>query len=381
MAKIMSDLTYSRAAKEDRQEIIDFANLVFSQAHKPHDFKALLPKTYADGIQGTEEWHYIAKSKGKIVGLVACRPTPMVYGDRTLDCGFVGTVSVHPYHRGEGHMKALMALMLQEERKKGRDMLMLGGQRQRYGYFGFENGGVCVHICLTASNLRHAAGDLDPARVRFQTVTAEDPDLIRRLKALADSQVIHGVREEADFLHIMHSWNSPFEAVWVDGELEGYVMGRVQEIVLKHEDTLLLVLKALAAKEGRKEICLSLSPAHARRLAILSPVAEEVSVSASDMLQVFNWPKVVETFLALQARIRPLEDGQKTFLPEGGAAFTVTVHGGVPSVKAEDRPADFRLSPLAMHRLFFDVSNLVRPTGLPASWSPLPFWISDADTF
>ena len=59
----MSDVTYSRAGKEDRQEMIDFANLVFSQAREPHDFKALLPKTYADGVQGIEDWHYIAKPR------------------------------------------------------------------------------------------------------------------------------------------------------------------------------------------------------------------------------------------------------------------------------------------------------------------------------
>ncbi|MBR2662804.1 MAG: GNAT family N-acetyltransferase [Clostridia bacterium] len=378
----MSDVTYSRAGKEDRQEMIDFANLVFSQAREPHDFKALLPKTYADGVQGIEDWHYIAKSQGRIVGLVACRPTPMVYGDRTLDCGFVGTVSVHPYHRGEGHMKALMTLMLQEERRKGRDMLMLGGQKQRYEYFGFEKGGVCVRMDVTARNLRHTAKDLDISRVRFQTVAAEDTELLRRLKAMADSQIIHGVREESDFLRIMHSWSSPFRAVWLDGELEGYVMGCVREAVLRHEEALPLVLKALLAEEACSEASFSLSPAHAQRIAVLSPIAEEVSVTVSDMLQVFNWPKVIEAFLALQARIRPLEDGQKTFLPKGSPAFTVAVRDGVPSVKKEEeQPADFALVPLAMHRLFFDVPNLIRPTGLPASWSPLPFWISDADTF
>ncbi len=377
----MSDFTYGRAVKEDRQEIVDFANLVFSQAKRPHDFKALLPKTYADGVPGIEDWRYVAKAGGKIVGLVACRPTPMVYGDRTLDCGFVGTVSVHPYHRGEGHMKALMALMLREERKKGRDMLMLGGQKQRYEYFGFEKGGVCVHIRVTANNLRHRARDLDASRVRFEPVTAEDTALLGSLKAMADSQVIHGVREEANFLHTMHSWSSPFDAVYVDGELEGYVMGRVLETVLKREENLPLVLKALFAKESLREATLSVSPAHRERIALLSPIAEDVSVTASDMLQVFSWPKVLEAFLALQSRVRPLEDGRKVFRTEGAPAFAVTVEHGVPEAAQTDAPADIVLPPADMHRLFFDVPNLVLPTPLPASWTPLPFWISDADTF
>ncbi len=377
----MSDLFYGRASKADRQEILDFANLVFSQADSPHDFRALLPKTYAEGVPGIEDWHYVAKSGGRIVGLVACRPTPMVFGDRTLDCGFVGTVSVHPYHRGQGHMKALMALMLLEESKKGRDLLLLGGQRQRYNYFGFEQGGLRVRMRVTARNLKHTLRSPDLSRVRFQAVTASDDALLGRLKALADSQVIHGVREQAAFLDIMHSWASPFDAVWVDGELEGYVMGRVLEAVLRHEALLPLVLQALFARDGSREAVFSLSPLHTGRIAVLSPIAEEVSVTDCGMLRVLSWPRVLEAFLALRARLAPLEDGRKTFLPAGGTAFTVTVRGGVPSVTPGGEKADFALSTLEMQRLFFGIKNLLLPNSLPASWSPLPFWISEADTF
>ena len=32
------------AAPEEKQEIIDFIDLVFSKAHRPHDFATLIPK-------------------------------------------------------------------------------------------------------------------------------------------------------------------------------------------------------------------------------------------------------------------------------------------------------------------------------------------------
>ena len=63
----------------------------------------------------------------------------------TLRVGCVGTVSVHLYSRGEGHMKILMAMMMDDARAKGCDLLMLGGARKRYNYFGFEQAGWAYH--------------------------------------------------------------------------------------------------------------------------------------------------------------------------------------------------------------------------------------------
>ena len=60
----MLDTQYVLGTPADRDDIIDFANYVFSQAHVPHDFKKLLPKTYADGVEGIEQWHFLAKQNG-----------------------------------------------------------------------------------------------------------------------------------------------------------------------------------------------------------------------------------------------------------------------------------------------------------------------------
>ena len=39
-------VTYEMAKPEDYDEIIDLANFVFSYAHRPHEFKTLIPKAY-----------------------------------------------------------------------------------------------------------------------------------------------------------------------------------------------------------------------------------------------------------------------------------------------------------------------------------------------
>ena len=63
--------------------------------------------------------------------MVAMLPLRMHVLSDVLQLGFVGTVCVHPYARGEGHMKHLMADLLADAKRRGLDLLVLGGQRYR----------------------------------------------------------------------------------------------------------------------------------------------------------------------------------------------------------------------------------------------------------
>ena len=64
----MTETVYTRGAAGEMGDIVDFINYVFSQAHRPHDFKTLLPKVYADDAPaGQEDFHFLAKQNGRIV--------------------------------------------------------------------------------------------------------------------------------------------------------------------------------------------------------------------------------------------------------------------------------------------------------------------------
>ena len=168
----MAQTVYTNGAPGEMGEIIDFINYIFSQTRVPHDFKALLPKVYGDDAPaGGEAFHFLAKQQNKIVGCVANRLTTLHFGDSQLYCGYVGSVSVHPYHRGEGHMKKLMSNVICDAKAHGLDMLILGGQRQRYGYFGFEPAGLKYSFRVTKTNLRHALNDLDASAFTLRPMT------------------------------------------------------------------------------------------------------------------------------------------------------------------------------------------------------------------
>ena len=98
---------YRMATPADEESILDFINMVFSQAHRPHDFAALLPKVY--GHPGFSRYHVLAMREGRIRSTVALLPLELrIDAQCALKMGFVGSVSTHPSERGAGHMRELM---------------------------------------------------------------------------------------------------------------------------------------------------------------------------------------------------------------------------------------------------------------------------------
>ena len=376
----MKETQYLLAVPQDREEIVDFANFVFSQAHEPHDFKKLLPKAYADNAPDFSDWHFLAKQENRIRAMVACRPLEMNMLDKKLSCGFIGTVSVHPYSRGEGHMKYLMKMAMDNAKERGHDLMILGGQRQRYNYFGFEHMGVSMHYSVNTTNLRHALRDTDVSHITFSALTESKPEEMDYCWKLSNAMPVHGTRPREEYLNIMHSWNAECYVVRVNGDMKGYVM-TAGEIVLEDEQLLPLVLKAYLQFAGQNEIELHCAPHQKERIHILSRLCESRWIGTFEMIHILNYPKVVDTLLSLKASYMHLEDGEVTIQVDENPTFTVRVKDQKVTVTEENLPADIALPHLEAQRMLMDLENAVCETRLPQSWLPLPFNMTAADTF
>ena len=377
----MSGTQYLRGTPADRADIVDFANYVFSQAHEPHDFKTLLPKTYADDVTGMEAWHFLAKENGRIRALVCNRPMKMRILDRTLSCGLVGTVSVHPYARGEGHMKRLMNDMLADARGKY-DFLILGGQRQRYNYFGFEHLGTVLRYKITGAGLRHCLKDTDVSDIALTDLTNDRPEELAFVRSLMDRRAVCGERPEEYLLHILRSWNQRARLVRIGGQMAGYLTGTVGEIGLTDEAQLPRVLKALFQADGLTWARIDAAPYEKERIRALAGLYEERSIETYEMVHVLNWVPFVQALLSLKASYSRLADGIFTLAVENEGAFTIQVEQGVPRVTEARRPADAALSHLEAQRLLLGLENALCCDGpLPSSWLPLPFYMSNVDSF
>ena len=375
----MSDTVYRTGTPAEREEIIDFANYVFSQAHRPHDFKTLLPKTYADDAPDFSDWHFLAVRDGRIRALVSCRPTDLYLGGGKLSCGCVGTVSVHPYSRGEGHMKQLMAMMLEDCRRRGYDMIFLGGQRQRYEYFGFESACMITDYYISAASVRHALGDADDSGIAFTEITEGMEKELDFAWELADRQALHGERPREDFLRIMHSWNSKLWLVTADGVPSGYVMGNVSEIALTDEALLPRVIKAMIRDGQNDGVTIPAAPHETERRKILERIFHSRSLHAGEMVNVLNWKNTLSVLLSFKASYMRLND-MRAELDIDGEKLTISVKDGVPAV-TEGGEGSIKLTHIEAQQLMFGFERAILPDERFGNVLPLPIYISPADTY
>lgn len=377
----MQNVTYRKALPGETEKYLDFANLVFSNAHNPHDFRALIPKVYGEGVESAHIHNIAIRDDGSIRGMVAVMPNTLRIGDTVLKTGFIGTVSVHPYARSEGHMKKLMAMAIEGMEQDGVDLAMLGGQRQRYEYFGFNQAGLEISHHITSTNVRHALRDTDTAGIAIFPAEAED---MAACAALHDTRAIAAARPADAFAAIARTWSSTLRVIRKDGVFAGYLIGsggRLQELMLADWDLTLPVVKYLTVVEGEKDIRLSTGAYEVelnRRLAVLE---EGISAGHCEMYRVFNFPRVIGALMTLQSRLVDLPDGRRSFIIDG-KPMTVTVEGGVPRVTEEAEEGAVELTAMQAQKLFLGIDGaLLVGRLLPTGWAPLPLYMSHTDGF
>ena len=95
---------YRLAKPEEWEDCIELANYVFSTAHRPHDFEQLIPRVYQAGPEMARIHRVAVAENGRLRAEIAVLPQQMAAGGKLLRAGYVGSFSVHPKARGEGHM-------------------------------------------------------------------------------------------------------------------------------------------------------------------------------------------------------------------------------------------------------------------------------------
>jgi len=376
--------TYRKATENDREKYVDFANLVFSNAHVPHDFEALIPKVYARHRKTAYMQNIAVRDDGAIRGLVAVMPNTLRIMDTELKTGYLGTVSVHPYARGEGHMKKLMAMALDTAASDGTDIVMLGGQRQRYEYFGFTKGGVSLNHRVTATNLRHVIGNADVSNIEIFEIKENDAEIIEKCRALHNALKVSAERSSEDFHIICSTWYASPKAINVDGEFTGFMVARgegLSELRLKDQKLVPYVLKKYMQYANVERVGLSTGAYEVELNRELAKLEEGLDIGTPEMMHIFNFPKVIGALMALKASYARLEDGIKAFVIDG-KPMTVRVENGVPCVTDELSEGAVELTAMQAQRLFlgFDGSLIVGDM-LPLGWSNLPLYMSHVDAF
>ncbi|MFC6734082.1 MULTISPECIES: GNAT family N-acetyltransferase [unclassified Haladaptatus] len=136
------------ATADDFPGIHDLVDRAF---HKERGgMAARIPTCYDEQFP---EHHAVICEEGAVVAHAAAVPETLVVGDGDLACRGIGGVSTEPDCRGKGYMSDLMEFWLD---RADAALFELGGDRQRYGRFGWEDGGRELRYRITERSLSAA---------------------------------------------------------------------------------------------------------------------------------------------------------------------------------------------------------------------------------
>ena len=361
---------YRFARPEEEAEVLDFINAVFSRAARPHDFEKLIPKVYAH--PGFSRYHAVAVEDGRIRGTIAMLPVKVHAGEYTLTCGYIGSVSVHPRFRGKGYMKELMKMQTEEARRQDFDFMSLGGQRQRYQYFGFVQYGDVIHFYLNQANMRHAL----PKDTPFRFAPAEECHA-EAIAALHERQAFYCERPR--FLEALRTYGGVPYAVMNGETLSGYLVtleDQITELCLENDADLPAVMSAwLREKKNCEVLC---GGEMTERIRGLSAFAESYAISPSGMIKVLNWEKVLRAAM----NMRPLPEGEKAVQIENAGAFRLKAENGKAEVTPCSAPPDFIWTEkAAAETLFSPLHASLTADPLLHVWLPLTLDLPVPDLF
>lgn len=372
----------------EHEDLIDFLNYVFGMNGHDSGFYRLLPKLYRPHFR-PEDYNFIVTEDGKLRGAVGAYPIEMSVMGEQLSAIGIGNVAVHPFHRGKGYMKDCMKLAMEDAVNKGMDFAVLGGRRQRYSYFGFELAGVCREYWLDKTNLRHCFGSADnTSGYAAKQLTAQDEADIAAIDALVCSRLSHPIRPKDRLFDVLNNWESRVVAVYApDGAFAGYFLANDTDTLREIdccENHAQGVLRAAHAFMGCDGLKLKV-PEHAAEMkALLTSVAESVSLVHTENYSVFHYQKVVRACLNLRCAVSPVCDGEITVKIHGFAGeekLRIAVKNGKAEVAAHDGECDVEFThKQAMNALFALVSEERR--ALPAAvntWLPLPLFVPEVD--
>jgi len=199
------------AVAADRTEMVRVLRTAFSDGSGPTvDFLRLYPHLFHESRIAN---HFVRVEEGRIIGVVGLYPYRVRMAGVEFAAAGVGQVATLPKYRGRGVMASLLRRACQETDARGCDFVWLGGDRLRYGRYGWATGGVKLRFGLKSRYLpepppERDVSPFDPDRDLHlvQRQLSEEPSTIltndAELRRILDASGVGGWRMgDAFILH------------------------------------------------------------------------------------------------------------------------------------------------------------------------------------
>jgi len=376
-------VVYRKALPAERDAYVAFADMVFSASGMPISFERALPKVYSPGVNSAWMHRVAVSPEGDVHALVGALPGQLHVLEQTLRTGYIGTVSVHPEHRGQGHMIRLLEDTLRDLQDQGCDLALLDGARQRYEHFGFTPGGLGYRVTVTQHNVHHALAQVEVGGITFVELLPGS-ELEAQAAALHHALPCRFERNKAGFVVTCRSYGNTPYGMLQDGHLVGYAVSSadgkfLHEALTAPGFSLDQLLKAWLLNRQLWSVTLSLPAWQQRELAHMAQYAEEISAAPCTCARILRYRPVVEALLRLKSTCLPLEDGTLPLCCEG-QSFTLTVRQNVVSA-TEGAVEPITLNGLSAGRFFLYPFPCEGQPAAPHGWFPLPLSTATPDTF
>lgn len=368
---------------EEFEKLMRFIERAFG--HSVGFFQRVYPHLYRP-TPGACDWAYVIEEEGEILSHVGLYPIEVVTAGVALKVGGIGAVATAPEARGHGYMTALLQHAIAEMRRLDYPVAWLGGDRQRYNTFGWENAAPAYHLTFSRRSLNWA--DVTPTPVEevppweAEAAIAEwmpHPDCHARRPRLTQQLHKQGLR------------------VWLAEDESGYVIAQVGneeddediqliELVSASGDEVGLIRAVLDWTFEERTIW-TLSAWDATRIARVMPAVAAWRLEESGMYRVNDLTALLQAAQPwLHSRAAGLRDNAvciEVTSPEASTLTTLSIINGQLEVRAgcHAKPR-IELSPVLAARLCFGGPAIPPaaelPPGLRALF-PVPIFIPPLD--
>lgn len=378
-----------RGASEENSKLVAMINEVFSPESKTDfDFHRLLPKLYKDKHNPAAH-NMIVREGEDIKGAAGLFYNNLNVNGTILRCAGIGNVAVTLDSRSKGYMTDCMNLALDDMIKTETDIAFLGGQRQRYAYFSFEQGGQVCCFNVSARNLRHVFKTDTKTDFKIVKLSHEDDRRLDEIFALHNAQAYRFGRERDALYDILCSWHQVPHIIFKGNEFKGYLMlgenkSDVSGLTLVNSSDIKDVTLALLEYNSGSDISIILPLFDRELFSFFSDVAEGCYIESSANMTVLNFRRTLKALLGFKASYAPLCDTECTLLIHGKAGdenIHISVKDNAVTVEKTSREPNIELAHLSAVRLLFGICP-PSAAGLPASFFailPVPFFVAGAD--
>lgn len=387
------------------EELLDFANMVFSMAYSSTDFAALLPKAYSPKRCGIPI-HHLIKEGNRVKALVDIYPVILQLRGKKgsmMKAAYVGTVSVHPNARGRGYMIELMRAAEEDARSQGYALMLLDGSRHRYQYYGFERAGIYYSFRIEIGNIIHYCSNIydetymaSPA-YGFEELAEESPYL-DILYELYQKRLVTA-RSREDFLLCLQSYGAAAYAILRDGKPVGYANlsadgGEISELEMDNIRELPRVLYDLMMGFDTEQLCVRVGMDEMDKIEQLEGTCDSYNVCMSHQMKILDYEAVLSFLLnwKQQSGTLVISDyvlGVRNAQTGRVEKYLLSVTQDQICVSRTERAADTVLGELELVRMLTTSFCYVEQQkgeqskikNAPSGWFPLPFYLPEADTF